>query len=238
MVSPAAMMFDPIKSRNHAAALSLLALAVFVPSLVLPRSGGDLTGRKLILFGSMSVMLISAVWYLVRWDESRRLLRLRAGQGILARWTIDAPRWEWFRGHSNQWDKADGVRPNDVDFALSLGNNVAIDIVVSGDAILVGERFYPLEKAVRITVRADWMEFHDVIPKARGTPMHLVLRLPLEPGKEQLAGEIQQGYARAAGQGALVGRRALILVALFCLVGVPAMAALAFWIAKATGWVE
>lgn len=231
-------MFDPIRSRNRAAALSLIALAVFVPALVLPRSGGDLTSRKLILFGSMSVMLISAVWFLVRWDEARRLLRLRAGQGILARWTIDAPRWEWFRGHSNEWDKADGVRPNDVDFAQSLGNNSTVDIVVTTDAILVGERFYPLEKTVRITTRADWMEFHDVVPKSRGTPMHLVLRVPLETGKEHLAGVIQQGYASAAGQGVLFGRRALILVALVCLVGVPAIAALAFGIAKATGWVE
>lgn len=231
-------MFDPIRSRNRAAAISLIALAVFVPALVLPRAAGDLTGRKLILFGSMSVMLISAVWFLVRWDEARRLLRLRAGLGILARWTIDAPRWESFRGHSNEWDKADGVRPNDVDFAQSLGNNSTVDIVVTADAILVGGCFYPLEKTVRITARADWMEFHDVVPKARGTPMHLVLRVPLEPGKEHLAGVIQQGYASATGQGVLFGRRALILVALVCLIGVPAIAALAFGIAKATGWVE
>jgi hypothetical protein len=232
------MMSSPIRSRNRAAALSLIALAVFVPALVLPRSGGDLTGRNLILIGSMSVMLISTVWFLVRWDESRRLLRLRAGQGILARWTIDAPRWEWFRGQSNKWDKADGARPNDIDFAQSLGSNSAVDIVVARDAILVGERFYALEKTVRITARGDWMEFHDIIPKPRGEPIHLVLRVPLEPGKEHLAAEIQQGYARAAGQGIVVGRRALILVALVCFVGVPAVAALAYGIAKATGWVE
>ena len=232
------MKFDPIRSRNRAAAISLIALAIFVPALVLPKSGGDLTGRKLILFGSMGVMLISAVWFLVRWDESRRLLRLRAGQGILARWTIDAARWEWFRGHSHEWDKADNVRPNDVDFAQSLGNNSTVDIVVTADAIRVGERFYALEKTVRITTRADWMEFHDVIPKARGTPMHLVLRLPLEPGKEHLAAVIQQGYASATGQGILLGRRALLLVVLVCFVGLPAVTALTFWIAKATGWVE
>ncbi len=231
-------MFDPIRSRNRAAALSVLALAVFLPALVLPRPDGDLTGRKLLLFGSMGVMLISAVWFLVRRDESQRLRRLREGRGILARWTIDAPRWEWFRAHSHEWDQADGVRNNDVDFAQSLGNNSAVDIVVTGDAILVGERFYPLEKTVRITARADWMEFHDVIPKAHGTPMHLVLRVPLQPGKEHVAAEIQQGYASAADQGVLVGRRALMLVALVCLVGVPAVAALTFWIARATGWVE
>ncbi|MCC6245027.1 MAG: hypothetical protein IT353_19445 [Gemmatimonadaceae bacterium] len=232
------MTFDPLRSRNRAAALSLIALAVFVPALVLPRSDGDLTVRKLILFGSMSVMLISTVWFLVRWDESKRFIRLRAGQGILARWTIDAQRWEWFRGHSNEWDKADGVKPNDVDFVQALGGKPAIDIIVGADAILVGERFYPLEKTVRITTRADWMEFHDIIPKPRGTPLHLVLRLPLEPGKEQLAAAVSEGYARAAGQGVLVGRRALVLVALICFVGVPGVAALAFWIAKATGWVD
>lgn len=231
-------MFDPIRSRNRAAALSLIAMAVFVPALVLPRSGDDLTARKLILFGSMGVMLISMVWWLVRWDEARRLIRLRAGQGILARWTIDAQRWEWFRGRSSEWDKTAGVRPNDVDFAQSLGARNAVEIVVSGDAILIGERFYPLEKTVRFTTRADWMEFHDVIHKPKGPAMHLVLRLPLEPGKEHVAAAIQEAYARAAGQGVGVGRRALIVVALVCLVGVPLATAMIYWIAKVTGWVE
>ncbi|MBL0940838.1 MAG: hypothetical protein IBJ03_18245 [Gemmatimonadaceae bacterium] len=231
------MHFDPIRSSNRAAAFALISLAVFVPALVLPRADGDLTVRKLVLFGSMGVMLISTVWYLVRRDESRRLIRLRAGQGVLAQWTIDAQHWERFRGRSSEWDRTDGVRPNDVDFAQSLGSQSAVKIVVSGDAILIGERFYALEKTVRITTRSDWMEFHNIIHKPQGSPMHLVLRVPLEPHKEHLAAEVQQAYARAIGPGSGFGRRALIVVALICLAGVPAVTAMIYWIAKVTGWV-
>jgi len=73
------VVFDYLRSRNRAAVVFVLALAVFVPALVIPRSGTDLIARTMVLFASLSVCLISAVCFLVRWDEAKRLLRVRAG---------------------------------------------------------------------------------------------------------------------------------------------------------------
>lgn len=229
-------MFDYIRSRNRTAVVFLISLAVFVPALVIPRSGEAHTGRTLVLVWSLGSMLISAVWLMVRWHEAKRLLRLRAGDGVLARWTIDAARWEWFRHHSNEWDKRDGVEPNNVDFAQTPGDS-GIKVVVSRDGILIGADFHPLERDVRTTVRADWIEFYQIIPKPKGPALHIALRLPLQPGQEHLAAEVQQAYQRAY-KAAASDRRPLIYVALICLVGLPAVTAMIWWIAKVTGWVE
>ncbi len=228
-------MADPIRSRNRSAAVLLTALAVFLPALVLPRSDGDLTLRKLILFGSLAVMLISAVWLAVRWDEARRLIRLRAGVGIVARWTVDAARLASFRRLSHEWDQRPDLRPNEADLTQDPGAH-GIEVVVSRDAVLFGADYWPLEKDVRITVRADWIEFFQVIPKADGQALYTVLRLPLQPGQEGLGTDVLQAYQQAR-QAMGSGRRQLLYIALICFVGVPAVAASAWFIAWITGWV-
>ena len=229
-------MFNYIRSRNRAAAVFFISLAVFVPALVLPRSGDDLTVRKLILFTSLATLLISAVWLIIRWNEAKRLIRLRAGQGILARWTIDRARWEWFRTLSNEWDKREGVRPNNPDLAQDPGD-AGIHIVLTLDGILIGEDFWPVEKNVRITVFADWIEFYQIIPKRDGQPLHIVVRLPLEAGKESLAADVQQAYQRAY-TAARSGDRTILYMALSIFVGLPLITALIWFLAKVTEWVE
>ncbi|HRE06591.1 MAG TPA: hypothetical protein PKX00_13340 [Opitutaceae bacterium] len=223
-------------SRNRAATVFAVALIVFVPALVVPRSGTDLTFRKLLLFGSLSTLLISGVWLAVRWDEAKRYLRLKAGKGVIARWTIDPARWEWFRRHSQEWDKRDGVRPNDANLEQAPGP-AGVEVVVTRDGIAIGNDFSPLEKDVAITVHRDWMQFHQVIPKPRGPALHLVLRLPLAPGSEPLAAEIQKAY-RTALAAAPFTRRALLYLGLGILVGMPALTTVIWLIAKATGWLK
>lgn len=228
--------FDPVRSRNRSAAVFFLSVAVFLPALILPRSGEDLAMRKLVLFASLAALLISGVWWIVRSDEARRLARLRSGEGVLARWTIDFAQWGEFRRRSQEWDQRKDVRPNDVDLSQAAGT-AGIVIVVTGDGVLVGEHFTPMEKNVRITVRADWMEFHQVIPKPKGPPFHVVLRIPLEPGKEQLAADVQQAYRRDLQAGGR-GVRSPLWIALFIFIGLPAVTAAAWLIAKVTGWVD
>lgn len=227
-------MRNPIRARNRTAVVFLVSLAVFVPALVVPRSGDDHSVRIMILTISLAATLISGVVLLVLGDIAKRFVRLRSGEGVLARWTIDPARWEWFRGHSKEWDSREGVRPNDADFAQDPGSH-GIDVVVTHDGILIGTHFTPLEPDVRITVRADWMEFYQIIPKPKGPPLHIVIRLALEPGKEHLATEIQQAYRRvlvAAG----TSRRPMLYVLLFCFVGLPLVTVMIGLILEATGW--
>lgn len=229
-------LFNPLRARNRAAAAFLISLAVFLPALLIPRTGDDLSVRMMLLVFSFGATLISAVWLAVRWDEAKRFIRLRSGQGILARWTIDRARWEWFRHHSNEWDKREGVRPNNVALAQDPGD-AGINVVVTGDAILIGEDFKTLEKNVRITVRADWMEFYQVIPKPKGSALHVVLRLPLEPGKETLAADVERSYQTALHAAGL-GKIVVLYILLGIFIGLPLITTLVWYITKVTGWVE
>jgi hypothetical protein len=228
-------MIDPIRSRNRVAVVVLTSLAVFVPALVMPRTAEELAVRKMILFDSLAVLLISAVWLAVRWDEARRLTRLRSGVGVVARWTVDPARWEWFRGLSSEWDRRVGVQPNDARLAQDPGT-AGIELVVTRDGILIGTDFWPLERDVRITVHADWIEFNQVIPKASGTALRTVLRLPLERGREQAAADVDAAY-RSAIVAARSGPHQLIYVVLICFVGIPAVTALGWFLARITGWI-
>lgn len=227
--------FDYMRGRKLALAVFLVSLAVFVPALVIPRSGEDLSFRTALLFFSLAATLISGVWLMVVWNDARQLIRLRAGEGILARWTVDRARWEWFRNKSAEWDKLKDIRPNDVNLEQDPGI-AGIEIVVTLDGVLVGSDFRPVEKGPRITVRPDWMEFYQVIPKPKGPPLYVVLRLPLQPGKESLAVEIQQAYAQAAREGP-GARVSLAYLALGIFVGMPAVTALIGFIAWLTGWI-
>lgn len=229
-------MRNPVNARNKTLVVFLIALAVFIPALVVPRSGESHSARVLLLVFSLAATLFSGIALIVFWDTARRFTRLRSGQGVLATWTLDAARWEWFRQRSAEWDRREGVRANEVDFAQHPGDK-GIEVVVTRDGILVGTQFRPLERNVKITVYADWVEFYQIIPNPKGSPTHDVLRLALEPGKEQLATHVQQAYQTTNASGG-VSRRAVIYVGLFCVVGVPMIAGLVWLVARATGWVE
>ena len=227
---------DAVRARNRSAVVFLISLAVFVPALVIPRADDGQSMRIMMLTVSFAATVCSAVWILVRGDEARRLKRLHAGQGVLAQWTIDAARWEWFRQHSLEWDKQEGLPPNDVDLTQT-PRDAGIGVVVSRDGILVGADFHPLEVNVRITARADWMEFNQVIPKPKGPAFRVVLRVPLQRGKEHLADDVSEAYQRV-NAARKSDRRPLLYIALFCFVGLPAVTGVAWLILKVTGWVE
>lgn len=227
-------MLNHTRSRNRAAAVFAVSLIAFVAALLVPKSEADLTFRTFLLVCTLAVMLTSAIWLLIRWDEAKRRSRLSAGKGVIARWTIDPARWEWFRGHSDEWDKREGVRPNDADLKQTPGPT-GIEIVVTNDGILIGDDFRPLEKDAAITVYADWMEFDQIIPRRRGPAWHMILRLPLSPGSEHLASEVQRTY-RSAYVAAASSPRFKIYAALIIFVGLPAVTGLIWLIANATGW--
>ena len=126
---------------------------------------------------------------LVCWSEAKRYRRLKSGEGVIARWTVDPARWDWFRQQSKGWDKREGVRPNLANLDQPCGP-AGIEIVVTGDALLLGQDFRPLEKNVAIHAYPEWMDFHDTAWKQRGPASHVNLRIPLAPGGQPQAAQI------------------------------------------------
>lgn len=189
-------MHDPTRSRNRAAVVLVVSVILLLSARAMPdASVGRGLHLALVLIGTAGTP-ISAVWMLVRWNEGKRYRRLKAGEGVIARWTVDPTRWKWFRGESQGWDKREGVRPNLVNLDQTPGPS-GIEIVVTGDAILIGQDFRPLEKNVAVRSYPDWMEFHYTILRPKGPVWHVNLRIPLAPDGPAQADQIVQAYRNA-----------------------------------------
>lgn len=163
----------------------------------MPDAGKGLTLRFMFLMGGLVGVAFGTVWLFIRWDEAKRYARLKAGKGVIARWTIDPAHWEKFRRQSKEWDQLEGVRPNDANLEQIPGA-AGIEIVVTGDSMLLGEAFYAFVKNVRIQSLTERMEFHQTIYKRYGPQWHIVLRIPLAAGGQDHCARIIQAYNQAS----------------------------------------
>jgi hypothetical protein len=220
------MMSDPTRSRNRAAVVLGVSVALLLAARALPdASVGSGPHLALMLVGMISAP-ISAVWMLICWSDGKKYRRLKAGVGVIARWTVDSARWEWFRGQSQGWDKREGVRANLVKLDQPCGPS-GIEIVVTGDAILIGDHFISFEPNVALRAYPGWMDIHFTIVKPKGPATHINVRIPLAPGPagEQQGAQIVEAFrtARAAANANALSKTKLLLIFLggfFSLTGV------------------
>lgn len=196
------MMRDPTRVRNWAAVVLGLSVAALLGARAMPDSSVGRGWHLALMLTGMVCAPISGVTMLICWSDGKKYRRLKAGVGVIARWTVDHARWEWFREQSKGWDKREGVRPNLVNLDQPCGG-AGLEIVVTGDALLVGEHFVSFEPNISLRAYPGWMEFHFTIVKPKGSPASITLRVPLapSPGSDPQAAQILEALraARAAG---------------------------------------
>jgi hypothetical protein len=196
------MMSDPTRARNWAAVLLAVSVAALLGARAMPdESVGHGLHLTLMLVG-MAGAPISGVWMLICWSDGKKYRRLKAGVGVVARWTVDRARWEWFREQSRGWDKREGVRANLVNLDQPCGP-AGLEIVITRDALLVGEHFVSFEPNVALRAYPGWLDIAFTIVKAKGPNMPVNLRVPFapSPGSDPLAAQIIEAFraAHAAG---------------------------------------
>jgi len=225
-------MVNSTLSRNRAGPALGVSLAFLLVALFAPKSESYETLRILVLAVTLVTTVSCALWLGFWLNDRKRYVRLRAGQGVIARWTVDPAQWALFRGLSEEWDKRKGVRPNCVNLKQTPGSQ-GIEIVVTGDCILIGDDFFAIDTGVVITVRGAWMELTQVIHRPNGSAWHLVLRIPFSPSAAQLGAQIQDHYKRVRLASSWTARKTLSILSLV-VVGLPVLGALiAGWL---TGW--
>src|SRR5690606_30235522 len=110
--------------------------------------------------------------------------------------------WEKFRQQSKAWDQGKGVRRNNANLDQKLGPQ-GIEIVVTGDSLLLGDVFYSFENA-SINALAERIEFHDTNykrswPSLAHRPAH-----PARSGRSTSRGAdragLQPGQSRRGGK--------------------------------------
>ena len=188
-------MANPARDRNRAAILVTAAVVSILVGAALPDTGKGFTPRFLFLMGGLVGITFGGVLLLICWHIAQRYARLKAGQGVIARWTIAPAHWEKFREQSKAWDQGKGVRRNNANLDQKPGPR-GIEIVVTGDSLLLGDVFYSFENA-SINALTERIEFHDTIYKRYGPPLRIVLRIPLAPGGQPHGALIAQVYSQA-----------------------------------------
>jgi len=195
-------MADPTRSRNIAAVVMVMSVAALLGARAMPNESVGHGLHLALMLTGMVCGPISAVWMLMSWSDGKKYRRLKSGVGIVARWTVDAARWEWFRGESKEWDKRPGVGANLVNLDQTCGP-AGLEIVLTGDALLVGKHFVSFEPNVAFRAYPGWIDIHFTIVKPKGPAMPVNLRIPLapSPGSDALGARIVETFraARAAG---------------------------------------
>ena len=88
-------MDHPIRSRNRAA-LGLTASVIgLIAVRAMPDAGTGFTLQLVLLIAAMIGAMFSTVWLLICWSDAKRYTRLKAGEGVIARWTVDPLRSDW-----------------------------------------------------------------------------------------------------------------------------------------------
>lgn len=216
-------MKPPARSRNQGAFVLAVSVVTVLAALFVPAERRGLAFHLLWFSGVMGTV-IGSLWFFMMRAEAKRHARLKAGIGILARWTISPARWEEFRGQSQGWDQRPGVRPNVLNLAQT-PPAAGIEIVVTGDGLLVGEEFQSLPRNVQIRSGPGWLEFYQVIAKTDGPDLHLVFRVPPGEAAEQQVAEIKRAYAAAYAANPPF-RVSLLHIVLLIFVGLPVLVGL------------
>ena len=196
------MMSDPTRARNWAAVVLTASVAALLAARAMPAASVGHGWHLVLMLVGMAGAPISGVWMLICWSDGKKYRRLKAGVGVIARWTVDPARWEWFREQSRSWDKRPGVGANLVKLDQRCGPS-GLEIVLTGDALLVGEHFVSFEPNVAFRAYPGWIDIHFTIVKPKGPAMPINLRIPLAPapGSDALGALIVETFraARAAG---------------------------------------
>jgi hypothetical protein len=95
---------------------------------------------------------------------------------------------------------------------------------VTGDGLLVGRYFQPLEKNTAIRAYPGWMDLHYTIWKAKGPALHVNLRIPLASDGQHHADTIIRAY-REAYAVAAAKRPSKIVILLVLFGGIAAITA-------------
>lgn len=191
-------MADPSRARNIAGAVFLASIAALLGARAMPKESVGHGWHLALMITGMACAPISGIWMLIAWSDSRAYRRLKAGVGVLARWKVDAARWAWFREQSQEWDKRPKVGPNLVRLDQPCGP-AGIEIVVTREALLVGEHFVSFEPNVSFKAYPGWVDIFFTIYKQKGRPMPINLRIPLPPGPDgdRLDPQLVEGYLAA-----------------------------------------
>ena len=184
----------PHRTRSWQLAASLAGWAMLGLAVLLPDGLPTWVAPTCGIVG-LNVGLIFGVLALQTHGEARTLDRMRRGEGVLARWTVDPARWALFLEHARQLAAERGARGS----MLALPATppaIGYQVTVSEDAIRVEEEFAPMRRDAMVYVAGAVLEFRQLVQVGKRMDWW-TYRLPIAEGAERDAERVAAHYAAA-----------------------------------------
>jgi hypothetical protein len=194
-------MRHPRLRRNLALIVAGLGAAAMLAAFALTRT--HRAGTREVLLGVLGLKAtiagaVLATVYHVR--VVRRYERLRRGEGVLVRWRVNGARWRIFQDMAATLAQAPGALPNELTLPKEIPAD-GIDVLVSGEAMLLGPHFELVEKNAVVRLSGPVLEIEQRIPINRFQTRRAVYRLPFTDGAEADVARLAQcftGQAKAS----------------------------------------
>lgn len=170
-------------------------MAAAISAFLMPDAGRGLTLQAVLGICGLLAAPIAFVFTLIKAVDTWQMGRLVRGEGIVARWRIDAADWQAFVQNEDRLDQQPGRRPNLLSYR-DLPAASGIEIIVGKNAVLIGGEYHTLRKRGFANLYGPhWLrgspsniQFDLTAFVTGGThAMRWVLRFPVAPDAENRA---------------------------------------------------
>jgi hypothetical protein len=166
-------------------ALTLLGAAMFATSILARKAIGSVDLTVALFAGGFLTAAVSLALLVSELGRRRGRSRLSSGQGVLARWRVDAATWAAFRAF-------DQARPCEWDSLERLPDAIpaqGIEVIFGPKAVLIGDLYCLLHAEMNTLRSVGWLtpeppapeciEFRIVVHRHRMMPLYRSLRVPV-----------------------------------------------------------
>ena len=158
--SPRIMARTPYSSRNIALAFFASGWMTAAAAFLLPGPlAPDWVRTCLFIYGSTAI-LFGGGTALFRHFDVRAKEKLARGEDIIARWRVDATKWQQFVAADRAWNQMEGALSNELWFPEKVSDN-GIEVIVGKNAVQIDQSIHRLTSGMPEVTSAA---LHDLEP--------------------------------------------------------------------------
>jgi hypothetical protein len=192
-------MRNPPRVRNISLIVTLLsAIVVFAAVRSIENNSGTLL-QSFFILGAGTAGFFGLIYIVLGHIESRRMQRLLEGRDVLAKWTVDASRWEAFLKLNNALN---AERPERKCVVKARSGPRGVEVVCGASSLLIGDDFHSLPASGRFKQLDDALHIDGPPPcielqltsHGESSSKAWALRVPIGAGADEAATRVVRHY--------------------------------------------
>jgi hypothetical protein len=220
-------MRHPAKERNIEAMIAVVAFASLAIALALPSQARNGALELALGVGGLVVGITAGVMAVVaHFRDVRPYRRMQRGEGVLARWLINATHWKIFTEHCNAITHGSNALSNSINVPAKYPGR-EIEVIISDNAVCLEDDFHTIKASAKVRRHGPVLEIFQQVQAGKTSTRPVAYRLPIPESADSEVERIVRHYAAANITIGKSGRRiAFALLALSLI-----LLAVVLWIA-------